>query len=153
MTTRSGLFRRLSSAILSTLGLEKDQGQQREDWRTGLKGGVNGGSFNMPRRKSWPAVLDSASPISGQAQKDTLRRSPTAAFLHPSSSASAGSGNALEILEQIGEGTCGKVFRARFHGHLVAVKQIKSVEEYEIQGTCPVDASETIKRSSFLCIV
>ena len=55
----------------------------------------------------------------------------------------------LECKEQIGEGTCGIVFRALYNGRQVAVKTIKRAEQYEEQRTCPVDAKTSFAR--FLC--
>ena len=55
----------------------------------------------------------------------------------------------LECKEQIGEGTCGIVFRALYNGRQVAVKMIKRAEQYEEQRTCPVDAKTSFAR--FLC--
>jgi len=52
----------------------------------------------------------------------------------------------LVMKEQIGEGTCGLVFRAVFNGCEVAVKVLKKVEQYEIEGTCPVDARDSLLR-------
>lgn len=52
----------------------------------------------------------------------------------------------LVMKEQIGEGTCGLVFRAVFNGHEVAVKVLKQVEQYEFEGTCPVDARDSFTR-------
>jgi hypothetical protein len=57
----------------------------------------------------------------------------------------------LELKEQVGEGVCGQVFRALFHGNEVAVKVLKKTEKYEAEGTCPIDARECLKRSSRLC--
>ena len=59
----------------------------------------------------------------------------------------------LVMKEQIGEGTCGLVFRAVFNGCEVAVKVLKQVEQYEIEGTCPVDARDSLLRCVYTCIV
>ena len=52
----------------------------------------------------------------------------------------------LVIQEQIGEGTCGLVYRALFNGKSVAAKVLKGTEKYESEGTCPVDAKESFQR-------
>ena len=52
----------------------------------------------------------------------------------------------LVIQEQIGEGTCGLVYRALFNGKSVAAKVLKGTETYESEGTCPVDAKESFQR-------
>ncbi len=57
----------------------------------------------------------------------------------------------LECKEQIGEGTCGIVFRALYNGRQVAAKMIKRVEQYEEQRTCPVDAKASFTRFVVLC--
>ena len=52
----------------------------------------------------------------------------------------------LECKAQIGEGTCGLVFRALYNGRPVAAKVIKRTEQYEAENTCPVDAKESFER-------
>jgi len=52
----------------------------------------------------------------------------------------------LVVQELIGEGTCGLVYRAQFGGKVVAAKILKTTEQYEEEGTCPVDARESFER-------
>ena len=55
----------------------------------------------------------------------------------------------LVYKELIGEGTCGLVHRGVYNGCQVAVKILKQTEQYESEGTCPLDARESLARYLF----
>ena len=87
-------------------------------------------------------ILNAATSHSRESFELKSHRHSFASLRHPKAHVA----KQLRIKEQIGEGTCGKVFRAYFNGAEVALKILKTVDEFEAQGTCPVDAAATFRQ-------